>query len=161
MNNRQLHAIAARAFVAFQHEAYAQPTITLRGGNALDDCKSPPQYDPEFDRPTDAYIERFPWGIGYLDPESFRHYLPHLIEYALRHASVANDVVDALLSNLRPPDREPPRLASLSPEQEEVVVQFLDTLAFSEESVYEELAAQTLEEWWVPNALYRPGSNDA
>ena len=71
----------------------------------------------------------------------------------MRHS---NNVTDALLSSLRPPDREPPRLASLSPEQEVLVTRFLDILAFSEESAHQELACQLLEEWWAPGALYRP-----
>ena len=59
------------------------------------------------------------------------------------------------LNNLRPPDRTPPRLASLSPEQENVVTAFLDLLAFSESSAHKDFACQILEEWWVPGALYR------
>jgi hypothetical protein len=65
-------------------------------------------------------------------------------------------VVDALLSSLRPPDRTPPRLASLTEEQEVVLREFLESLAFAGESnPYQDLAMQVLEEWWLPNALYR------
>ena len=60
-----------------------------------------------------------------------------------------------MLSSLRPPDREPPRLGSISLEQEAVVVEFLDLLAFGERSAYQDFAMQVLEEYWVPNALYR------
>jgi hypothetical protein len=58
--------------------------------------------------------------------------------------------------SLRPPDREPPRLASLSPAQERVVRQLLEVLAFAEDSVWQENACQALEEWWIENPLYRP-----
>jgi hypothetical protein len=64
-------------------------------------------------------------------------------------------VTEGLLGSLRPPDREPPRLGSLSGEQEAVVVAVLDLLAFDERSGCRELAMQVLEEYWVPNALYR------
>jgi Family of unknown function (DUF6714) len=65
-------------------------------------------------------------------------------------------VVDALLSALRPSDRVPPRLASLTEAQEAVVREFLELLAFGDEpSPYRDLALQVLEEWWLPNALYR------
>jgi hypothetical protein len=64
--------------------------------------------------------------------------------------------ISTLLNSLRPPDREPPRLASLSPEQMAVVTGVLDLLAFSDESAYRDLACQVLEEWWAPGALYRP-----
>ena len=64
-------------------------------------------------------------------------------------------VIDGLLASLRPPDREPPRLASLSAEQEAVVVAVLDVLAFDERSLHRDLAMQVLEEYWVPNSLYR------
>ena len=37
------------------------------------------------DQPTDAYLEGFAfWGLAYLDAQSWRHYLPRLIDYALR-----------------------------------------------------------------------------
>jgi len=64
--------------------------------------------------------------------------------------------IEGVVSSLRPPDREPPRLATLTPEQETVIVAFLEHLAFSEGVVPErDLALQVLEEWWVPNARYR------
>jgi len=65
-------------------------------------------------------------------------------------------VIDAFLTSLRPPDREPARLASLSVEQEAVVSAFLDVMAFHDTSVHQELARTALEEWWAPGALYRP-----
>ena len=64
-------------------------------------------------------------------------------------------VTEGLLGSLRPPDREPPRLASLSAGQEAVVVAVLDVLAFDERSLDRDLALQVLEEYWVPNAFYR------
>jgi hypothetical protein len=64
-------------------------------------------------------------------------------------------VVEGLLHSLRPPDREPPRLASLTVEQESVIVEFLEDLAFSEDSANQDFAQQVLEEWWLPDALYR------
>lgn len=144
------------AALAFKAESAEPPSTSLRGGDALDDYKSPPPFDAQVDKATDEYIERYIWGLGYLDPRSWRHYLPILIEYAVRHAEGGSDIGDALLTSLRPPDRDPPRLASLSVEQESVVVQLLDYLAFSEVSGYQEFAWQLLEEWWAPGALYRP-----
>jgi hypothetical protein len=64
-------------------------------------------------------------------------------------------LTEALLWSLRPPDREPPRLGSLSAEQEAVIVAVLDVLAFDARSLDRELAMQVLEEYWVPGALYR------
>ena len=87
---------------------------------------------------------------------SWRHYLPALIDYALRHVDVPGAmVIEALLGGLRPPDREPPRLASLTKEQEAVVIAVLDVLAFDERSAHRPLAMQVLEEDWAPAALYR------
>jgi hypothetical protein len=63
--------------------------------------------------------------------------------------------VEGLLHSLRPPDREPPRLASLTAEQEAVIVALLEEVAFSEDSANSDFAMQVLEEWWIPNALYR------
>jgi hypothetical protein len=63
--------------------------------------------------------------------------------------------VEGLLHSLRPPDREPPRLASLTVEQEAVIVAFLEDIAFSENSANGDFAMQVLEEWWIPGALYR------
>ena len=54
------------------------------------------------------------WGLAYLDAQSWRHYLPRLIDYALRRPDDPAMVAEALVRSLRPPDRYPPRLASLS-----------------------------------------------
>lgn len=150
--------LVAELFAAFAHEVAATPSVTLRGGNALDDYLQPSPFESATDSISDSYLESYPWGIGYLDAASWRHYLPYLIEYAIRHKQSGNLVVDGLLNSLRPPDREPARLASLSAQQEALVTQFLEVLAFGEPSPHQEFACQVLEEWWVPNALYRPAN---
>lgn len=148
-------ALVAIATAAFAQEALAKPGMTLRGGDALDGYQGPPPFDPIIDAITDAYLKQYAGGLTFLDAASWRHYLPRFIEYSIRHVEQGTDVCDALLNNLRPPDRTPPRLASLSPEQEKVVTEFLDLLAFSESSAHKDFAGQILEEWWVPGALYR------
>ncbi len=156
-----MHQIAARAYSVFEADAAAPPATSLRGGAAIDSYADPPPFDPEVDKPTDEYVRTYTFdGLNYLDAQSWRHYLPRLIEYALdcRSASLGM-AVEGLLWSLRPPDRVPPRLGSLSKEQEEVVVSFLEHLAFSDEAVPErELVLQVMEEWWIPGALYRPDS---
>ena len=157
----QRDIIIRQAYDAFRADVNAVPPITLRGGAALDSYYGdPPAYDPAIDEPTDAYLETHAFhGMGFLDAPSWRHYLPRLIDYALRHiASNAPGTmaVDALLWNLRPPDRDPPRLGSLTSAQEDVVIAALDQLAFADDSVYRRDAMQVMEEWWVPGALYRP-----
>lgn len=149
-----------QAYAAFHGDVQRTPPITLRGGDALDSYDEPPPYDAEADEPTDAYLEAYAFnGAVFLDPPSWRHYLPRLIDYALRNiASNAPGTmaIDGLLWSLRPPDRDPPRLASLTPEQERVIVAVLDELAFAEDSVYKADAMQVMEEWWIPGALFRP-----
>jgi hypothetical protein len=148
--------IIERAFAAFHADVAAVPPMTLRGGAAVDGYDAPPKYDPDTDGVTDAYLQSYAyWGLPHLDPASWRHYLPCLMDYALRHVGEPGSLVtEGLLSSLRPPDREPPRIASISPAQEAVVVAFLDVLAFNEGSAYGDLAMQVLEEYWTPNALY-------
>jgi hypothetical protein len=152
--------IVRRAYDAFKLDAAAVPSITLRGGNSLDSYDDPPPYDAAVDEPTDPYLETHAFhGMSFLDAPSWRHYLPRLIDYALRHiASNAPGTmaIDALLWGLRPPDRDPPRLGSLTSEQEDVIIAALDQLAFADDSVYRRDAMQVMEEWWVPGPLYRP-----
>jgi hypothetical protein len=147
--------LVSKLFAAFASDIEATPSISLRGGDQLDDYKEPSAFDPSIDSISDGYLEKYRWGVTYLDAASWRHYLPYLVEYTFRHMRDGSDVGDALLNSLRPPDREPPRLASLNAEQEVLVTQFLDALAFGEQSAHQELACQVLEEWWVPGALYR------
>ena len=158
MANRD--AIVRRAYEAFRADVDVPPPITLRGGNALDSYDEPPPFDPAVDEPNDAYLETHAFhGLNFLDAPSWRHYLPRLIDYALRNiASNAPGTmaIDGLFWSLRPPDRAPPRLASLSPEQEEVIVAVLDELAFAADSVYQKDAMEVMQEWWIPGALYRP-----
>ncbi len=148
--------ISCRANEVFHADALTTPQMTLRGGYAADSYDFAPPYDPDLDKLTDTYLEAYTfWGLAYLDPASWRHYLPHLIDYTFRHMDDPKMVVEGLLHNLRPPDREPPRLASLTAEQEAVIVVFLEEVAFSEDSANRDFAMQVLEEWWIPDALYR------
>ena len=157
MENEGVRSVIIRkAREAFETDLQSAPRMTLRGGYAEDSYDQVPAPDPELDKPTDAYLEAYTfWGLAYLDPASWRHYLPHLIDYAFRHMDDLRMAVEGLLHNLRPPDREPPRLASLTAEQEAVIVAFLEEVAFSEDSANREFAMQVMEEWWLPDALYR------
>ncbi len=121
------HELARRAFDVFRADLAAVPSTTLRTADAIDSYETPIHYDAVLDEPTDAYLERYTfWGQTFLDAASWRHYLPRWIDYAVRHASDRTTmVVDGFLASLRPPDREPPRLASLSAEQETVMVAVL------------------------------------
>lgn len=147
--------LVTMANAAFAKDVAFPPGITLRGGDALDGYANPPPFDPALDAVTDTYLEQYSGGLTFLDAASWRHYLPRLIEYAVRHFGQFTNVCDALLNNLRPPDRESPRLASFTPEQERVVTAFLELLAFSKSSPHQDFACQVLEEWWIPGALYR------
>ena len=64
MQARALPAIVEEAFAAFKEEAAAFPPLTLRGGNALDEYKVPPEYTEGADAPTDEYLEANCWGFG-------------------------------------------------------------------------------------------------
>jgi hypothetical protein len=130
--------------------------MSLRGGYARDEYREPPPFDPELDRPTPEYLERYYWGIAHLDAESWRYYLPILIEYTLRDITNGQSMaIELFLASLRPPDREPPRLESLSVEQKAEVVALLDKLAFEDSSAWKSQAITALEEYWAPGALYR------
>jgi hypothetical protein len=153
--------LIADVFAAFSVEGSAFPSMTLRGGDALDALKEAPPFDVLVDAISDEYLEAHPWGSGYLDAASWRHYLPFMMEYALRHLGESSDVIDALLTSLRPPERTPPRLGSLSKPQETVVLRVLDVLAYSEQSANVDLASQVLAEWWTPGAIPRDTSDDA
>ena len=151
-------AIVRRAFEAFRNDADAVPPLTLRGGCAVDDYDEAEPFDPARDDPSDAYIETFTfWGLGYLDAQSWRHYLPRLIGYTFRRPDDPGMAVEALVRSLRPPDRYPPRLATLTADQEAVVVAFLETLALGDVAGHVQVdAQQALEEWWLPGARHRP-----
>lgn len=150
--------IARRAAEAFGADAGAPPPLTLRGGNAVDGYDLPEPFDPARDEPTDQYLENHAfWGLAYLDARSWRHYLPRLIDYALRRPDDPAMVTEALVRSLRPPDRYPPRLGSLSSEQEAIVTEFLERIALGDAAPHESDAAQqALEEWWLPNPRSRP-----
>jgi hypothetical protein len=155
-------SIVSRAFDVFRTDAMAPPPLTLRGGNALDGYSQPMPFDPAEDEPTDAYLEGFAfWGLGYLDARSWRHYLPRLIDYALRCPNDPAMVTEALVRTLRPPDRYPPRLATLTADQEDVVRSFLEHAALEDAIPHVQAEAQqALEEWWLPNARCRPTAQE-
>jgi hypothetical protein len=150
-------ALVGEVFDAFAVDASVLPPMTLRGGNAIDECGEPPPFDPAVDDHSNSYLERYAWGIGYLDAASWRHYLPFLIQYALRHRDRGGLVVHLLIVSLRPPEREPPRLATLDTEQRAAVTQFLGVLAFGNPSPHQQLAGEALE-WWAPGPRDRPSA---
>ena len=145
--------LIADIFAAFSAEGTAFPAMTLRGGDALDLDKPAPPFDVLVDAISDEYLDAHPSGTGYLDAASWRHVLPFMMEHALRHITETSDVTDALLTSFRPPDRNPPRLGSLTKPQETAVLRFLDVMAYSEESGSRDLAALVLSEWWTPDAI--------
>src|SRR3982751_5054402 len=113
-----------RARHAFRDDLASPPALTLRGANAVDGYDEPEPYDETADAPTDEYLERFTfWAMPYLDARSWRHYLSRLFEYALAHPTDPHMVTEALVRSLRPPDRLSPRLATLTREQEAVIVE--------------------------------------
>jgi len=146
-----------RARDAFREELAQPPALTLRGANAVDSYERPEPFDAALDEPTDEYLEGHAfWAMPYLDAGSWRHYLPRLIEYALTHPNDPAMVVEATVRSLRPPDRVPTRLTTLSRAQEEVVVRFLEQLALSgDEGGSADDARSALEEWWLPGAFLR------
>ncbi len=153
---RNLDELTATAKEVFT-TAPGWPKMTLRGGNAIDDYRESPPFDHALDHPSDENLERYHWGVGYLDPESWRFYLPILIEYSLRNRREGSSmVIDATLNSLRPPDTTPPKFSSLTQQQEMIIKEFLDIIAFDEESSFKEEAMQVIEEYWCPEAIYRP-----
>ena len=155
-------SIVSRAFDVFRTDAAAPPPLTLRGANAVDDYSQPMPFNPAEDDPTDTYLEGFAfWGLGYLDARSWRHYLPRLIGYAFRRPNDPAMVTEALVRSLRPPDRYPPRLATLNADQEDVVRTFLEQAALGDAIPHVQGdAQQALEEWWLPNARCRPTAQE-
>jgi hypothetical protein len=129
--------------------------MTLRSGNRIDSYSSPLPFDPALDTVTDEYLEQNHWGLVYLDAESWRYYLPYFISYAVRNrANGASLAVSALVQSLRPPDEEPLRLASVSAAEKQVIQHLLELLGFDDQSEFQGEALQTLEEYWIPGALY-------
>ena len=155
-------SIIDRAFAAFALDAAETPPLSLRGGYEIDSYNRPPPFDPAADEPTDEYIERYAfWGLGYLDAQSWRHYLPRLIRYTLFTPDDPHMVAETLVRSLRPPDRYPPRLRSLTPEQNHVITECLEQLSTSHPSEdLREEARQALDEWWGSSPRSRPSEAD-
>lgn len=137
-------------------ETPSRPPMSLRAGDAHDEHRPRPSFDDALDQPTAEYFESFHTGLHHLDAESWRYYLPRLMRYATDKMNDPRSMaIGTLLASLRPPDRDPPRFASLSPAQIAVVADFLDELAFCDHSVWQENAMIALEEYWGDGAVYR------
>lgn len=135
--------IIRRSFAAFSSETAKVPPLTLRGGNTVDSYKEPEPYDQAHDEIRDVYLEAFTfWGLSYLDAQSWRHYLPWLMKYVFHHPTDETMVTQALIRTLLPPDHYPPRLTTLSPEQEAVLVEFLEEIALTGEGSSDQADAQ-------------------
>ncbi len=147
--------LVEQAFAAFAEEVAQTPPMSLRAGAAIDDYTEPPAFDSSVDLHTDTYLEQYHWGLFHLEPASWRHYLPYFVQFSLRQRLTGSLAVDTFLATLRPPDRDPPRLAALNPIQESAVAAFLDEIAFGQQSSHQAAAMQAIEEWWGPQPLYR------
>ncbi len=143
---------------AFKAEMAAPPAMTLRSGDSIDTYGPEYPFDPALDAVSEEYLERFADGLSYLDAASWKHYLPAFGAFAIANLSEGSKVIGALIASLRPPDRVPPRLGSLSREQEDILRELLELLAFSDDSAWQQEACQALEEWWIENPLFRPST---
>jgi hypothetical protein len=97
---RVTHAeIVERARRVFAEDAARTPPMSLRSGEDADSYRVARPYVPE-DAPTQALIGQLAfWALPHLDAESWRHHLPHLIEYGLAHRSDAGDLaVEAIVA---------------------------------------------------------------
>jgi hypothetical protein len=80
-----IEELTAALGAAFEADVAVCPATTLRSGDAIDSYEAGFPCDASLDEVTDEYLERFSSGVSYLDPASWRHYLPALGAYALRH----------------------------------------------------------------------------
>ncbi len=101
-------SVSEAAYAGFRADLEARPAMSLRAGEAVDAYREPPPFDPVLDEPTDDYLAAYAFeGILYLDAASWRHYLPLLIDYSLRHMhSSPSLAIEGLLWSLRPPERD-------------------------------------------------------
>lgn len=146
-----MHPVILASLRAFHLDLGVRPGTTLRGGDALDSYNEPPPYDAVLDAPTNAYLERYAvHALPYLDPASWRHYIPTLVTYSLaRNPPESSMATEGFLRSLRPPDRDPPRIKSLTAEQRVAVERFLVAMAFEEPMRRDgQLALEVLQEWW-------------
>jgi len=134
------------------------PVITLKQGDDIDAYgKSSEEKNAvlnDWRSIPDEYLVQYQNGLIYLDAQSWRYYLPAFLRHAVCNANRVSPATDACLSNLRPPDKEPPRLKTISPTERTAIVSALEYLAFDLGSVYQETACQVLEEYWVEKSLY-------
>ena len=159
--NSQSDELATRIAAAFEGDLASTPAMSLRAAGEIDVGHPPPPFDATQDAPSVAYLERHGYDLPFLDAGSWRNYLPRLLALAVAQVEAPSNAVDGLLASLRPPDREPPRLASLSSEQDATVVAVLEFLAFRDHSAHSEAACRALEEWWGENPIFRPHRNVA
>jgi hypothetical protein len=150
--------LVERAFAAFAADLATPPPLPLRGGSDVDSYTTAAPFDAALDQITDEYLEEYAyWGLIYLDARSWRYYVPHIIAYAASHPDDPRMVVEALVRSLRPPDRYPSRLPTLTAAQESIVTAFLEHLLV--DAAWDHLrhdVQQALEEWWWPNPRCRP-----
>lgn len=145
-----------KAYSEFHFRRNQVPNISLRSGRAIDSRREEIEFDSKLDVPTNEYLEKNYDGICFLDQESWKYYVPILIEFTIKnYVSSSSMVIDSFISSLRPPDRVPPRFGALNEKQEIIIIEFLDKLAFDEQSNWKKEAMLALEEYWAPGALYR------
>ena len=103
----------------------------------------------------DAHIEECSCALSYLDPKSWRYYIPRYMEWSLQHFKTNNSIVsDFTIYTLAPSDD--PTLAEysmeryrwLTDEQSQVVYRFLHHMAQNGDFADDTVANASIDKYW-------------
>ena len=127
--------------------------MTLRQGDEIDTGYSIKTLDDvaplDWQTVTDGELEKYHWGLNYLDPYSWQFYLPAFMRYSICHISLGESLVTvAFINTLIPERHETDQFTFFSEEQRRVIVAALEFLSYDEESQVDSEAYEVLFDHW-------------
>lgn len=160
MGTLDAEAVAIIADVRRAFAGVSRGAVTLHEAEAMDDYAGPEwraearRLDPDgpWEAVPDAHLAGCPWGMPYLDPQSWAFYIPAYIVWSLRHEDDGGHLVHNFLIYTfahTAPDPEPNSLEHyrlLTPAQAAAVCRFLRYRAAGDFDG--DVAREALETYW-------------
>jgi hypothetical protein len=148
------------------HEAFrgvARGAISLHEAEVIDECGSEEEQataraldtEDRWEDIPDQHIEECIAALAFVDPESWRYYIPRYMEWSLRHFRTSDSIVSDFTIYTFAGSNEPElreyslqRYRLLTPHQSRAVYRFLRYMAAHGERADSHVANDAIREYW-------------
>lgn len=129
------HDFHKRMSIAFNSKE--PPNMTLRSGNNIDNRRAALAFSPEEDNDSSSYLNKYCYGLSYLDFASWEYYAPIFMKHILSNYPEDSDVAsESFLKTIEARHYNRNRINMLSALQKKTILIFLHLLLRLKHSYY-------------------------